>query len=156
MRTWQEWVNGFNAVPTKMVEKLWVAYPDEWCEVTRPAKGDRVYVFETGSGEVFDLYCDNLLYKVRLDDGSIWRGRADLMEVRKSSRMPLWKTMWAFSDSLDNEWLEEKGGIALMSQYGFRIFKSFDLGYFFGIDKKASVWLPLYEERCASTERRSK
>lgn len=39
-----------------------------------------------------------------------------------------------------------------MSQCGFRIFKSFEFGYFFGIDGAGydfyeSHWLPLYEAR---------
>lgn len=154
MRTWQEWVNGFNAVPTRMIEKLWKAYPYDWCEVTCPVKGDRVYVFETGSGEVIDFCHNNRFYKVRLDNGLIWRGRADLMEIDDNTRTLLWKTVWSFSDSLDNDWIDWRDGIQTMSRCGFRIFKSFEFGYFFGIDETVykfcdQLWILLYKARCA-------
>ena len=67
-------------------------------------------------------------------------------------QLPMWGTMWSFGDSLDNYWLEEKDGIALMSKCGFRIFKSDEFGYFFGIDGAGydfyeAHWIPLYNER---------
>lgn len=46
----QEWINGFNAVPTLMIAKLWTADPDDWCEITRPAVGDQVRVFNNICG----------------------------------------------------------------------------------------------------------
>ena len=32
----QEWINGFNAIPTQMIAKLWNADPEDWQEVTSP------------------------------------------------------------------------------------------------------------------------
>lgn len=36
--------------------------------------------------------------------------------------LPMWGTLWAFSDPTDIWWLEEKGGIETMSKLGFRIY----------------------------------
>ena len=63
--------------------------------------------------------------------------------------LPMWGTMWSFGDDY---WLEEKGGLRVMSQCGFRIYKSGEFGYFFGIDGVGydfyeAHWTPLYEAR---------
>ena len=60
--------------------------------------------------------------------------------------------MWSFGDEVDDYWLEEKGGLRVMSQCGFRIYKSGEFGYFFGIDGAGydfyeAHWTPLYEAR---------
>ncbi len=60
--------------------------------------------------------------------------------------------MWSFSDSCDNWWLEENGGIQAMSECGFRIYYSEEFGYFFGIDGAGysfyeAHWIPLYQAR---------
>ena len=52
------WGNCFNAVPTQMIAKLMQVDPDDWCEVTLPTVGDRVYVFDTGSGMMMDCQCE--------------------------------------------------------------------------------------------------
>ena len=39
----QVWVNDFNAVSNQMIAKLMQADLDDWCEVTRPVVGDRVW-----------------------------------------------------------------------------------------------------------------
>ena len=64
----------------------------------------------------------------------------------------MWGTMWSFGDGCDDWWLEEKNGIELMSQCGFRIYESEEFGYFFGIDGAGydfyeSHWIPLYKAR---------
>lgn len=74
------------------------------------------------------------------------------MEDEYYDLLPMWGTMWSFGDSLDNYWLEEKNGIKLMSKCGFRIFKSEEFGYFFGIDGAGydfyeAHWIPLYNKR---------
>ena len=148
------WVNGFNAVPTGMIAKLMEADPEDWCEVTRPVKGDRVYIFGTGEGEVIEIYRETMC-RVRMDDGLTWRGHMSLMEVEHFDGLPMWGTMWSFGDSCDEHWLDDRysdDGITLMSQCGFRIFKSCEFGYFFGIDGAGydfyeSHWLPLYKAR---------
>lgn len=107
----EEWVRGFNAIPTQMVSKLRQAEPEDWQEVTKPGLG-----FE------------------------------------EEEPLPMWGTMWSFGESLDKYWLEEREGIRRMSQSGFRIFKSKEFGYFFGIDGAGydfyeEHWIPLYKKR---------
>lgn len=67
-------------------------------------------------------------------------------------KFPMWGWMWQFSDSLDDYWLKEEGGIATMSELGFRIYESEEFGYFFGIDGAGYDfyevhWIPLYRAR---------
>ena len=64
----------------------------------------------------------------------------------------MWETMWSFGDSADNYWLEELGGLEIMADCGFRIYKSEEFGYFFGIDGAGysfyeKHWIPLYKAR---------
>ena len=40
----QQWVYGFNAIPTIMIARLMTQTPEEWTEVTMPVIGDTVYV----------------------------------------------------------------------------------------------------------------
>lgn len=66
--------------------------------------------------------------------------------------LPMWGTLWAFSDPTDIWWLEEKDGIATMSKLGFRIYHHDEWGYFFGIDGAGydfyeAHWIPLYKAR---------
>lgn len=66
--------------------------------------------------------------------------------------LPMWGTLWAFSDPTDIWWLEEKDGIATMSKLGFRIYYHDEWGYFFGIDGAGydfyeAHWIPLYKAR---------
>ena len=65
---------------------------------------------------------------------------------------PMWGTMWSFHDSIDDWWLEERDGIRLMSECGFRIYHHQEWGYFFGIDGAgydfySDHWIPLYKAR---------
>ena len=73
-------------------------------------------------------------------------------EVEDYDQLPMWGTMWAFSDSCDSDWLKFGNGILKMSQCGFRVFESEEFGYFFGIDGAGydfyeAHWLPLYNAR---------
>lgn len=65
---------------------------------------------------------------------------------------PMWGWMWQFYDSIDDWWLEEGGGLAIMSELGFRVYESQEYGYFFGIDGAGydfyeTHWIPLYRAR---------
>ena len=65
---------------------------------------------------------------------------------------PAWGWMWSFDDSADDYWLEELDGIRIMSDLGFRVYKSEEFGYFFGIDGAGynfyeAHWIPLYKAR---------
>ena len=66
--------------------------------------------------------------------------------------LPMWGTMWSFSEPLDDWWLEEKNGLEAMARCGFRIYRQEDYGYIFGIDGAGydfyeDHWIPLYKER---------
>ena len=104
------WVNGFNAVPVAVVEKLMRLDLDEVLEITP--------------------------------------GRRD----EDADYLPMWGTMWSFGNSADDYWLEEKDGLELMAECGFRIYEQEDFGYLFGIDGAGysfmdEHWIPLYKAR---------
>lgn len=154
----EKWVQGMNAIPQGMIEKLMRAEPDEWSELTVPAAGDPVYVYDLPEGsenhygeihsydEKADLYC------IELDNGSKVSLKEENFEVQRDGVLPMWGTMWSFGDSADDYWLEKMNGIAIMSRCGFRIYESQEFGYFFGIDGAgysfyAEHWVPLYRAR---------
>ena len=122
----RDWVRGFNAVPTRMITKLWESEPEDWQEVTCA----EVTCAEAASAE--ESTC------------------AEVPEAENA--LPMWGTMWSFEDKADDYWLEEKGGLKMMSQCGFRIYRSEEFGYFFGLDGAGynfydAHWTPLYEAR---------
>ncbi len=119
----RDWVRGFNAVPTRMIVKLWELEPEDWQEVT---------CAEAACAE--ESTC------------------AEEPAYAEEPALPMWGTMWSFEDKADDYWLEEKGGLKLMSQCGFRIYRSEEFGCFFGIDGAGydfydAHWTPLYEAR---------
>ena len=63
----------------------------------------------------------------------------------------MWSTMWSFSDSADEHWIDDPANQMAMTDCGFRIYEHDDFGYFFGVDSNDifidRVWLPLYEAR---------
>jgi hypothetical protein len=66
--------------------------------------------------------------------------------------LPKHGTMWAFTSSLDIEWLEDCGGLEIMGECGFRIYTQENYGYIFGIDSMdynfyKRHWVPLYKKR---------
>ena len=66
--------------------------------------------------------------------------------------MPMWNWMWSFGDNIDDWWLENKNGIEIMQECGFRVFEHEDYGYYFGIDGAGydfyeAHWIPLYRAR---------
>ena len=147
----REWVKSFNAIPTSMVSKLWKAEPEDWSEVTYPEVGNSVYAYNYGSGEIIKVNYDDNRYTIKLASGNVVELGAEEMEIEYDGHLPMWGTMWSFGESVDKYWLDD-GGIELMSGCGFRIFKSEEFGYFFGIDGAGydfyeAHWIPLYEER---------
>ena len=42
----EAWVHEMNAIPQGMISQLFQDHPDDWTEVTKPSKYDRVYVFD--------------------------------------------------------------------------------------------------------------
>ena len=157
----EEWVKEFDAIPMGVVEKLVKAadYDDDAIrEITPPAMGDRVEVLDSEhrheEGEIVGWTDtgDDKTYLVRLDDGDeeIEVDRFNL-EVEREYGLPMWGTMWAFHEGLDNYWLEH-GGLQKMADCGFRIYQQEDYNYIFGLDGAGydfyeSHWIPLYKAR---------
>lgn len=155
-----EWVKEFNAFPYGMIEKLMKNDPNEWYEVTMPAYGDRVYVYEEGEyGEIENIRepsddddIEEILYEITLDKGNKVFCTRDDFESEYYGGLPMWGTLWQFGDSCDDWWLEEGDGIRIMSECGFRIYEHEEFGYFFGIDGAGydfyeAHWIPLYKAR---------
>lgn len=156
------WVSQFDAVYRKMIYRLMKMYePEDWKEVTAPAPGDIVYVYEIPKklntdtsdhyGEIYSYDKESGLYRIEFYTGKVISCTAEDFEVERNGLLPMWDTMWAFSDPCDNQWLEEGDGIPVMSACGFRIYHSEEFGYFFGIDGGydfyEKYWIPLYRAR---------
>lgn len=154
------WVSEMNSYPQDMIQTLIDAKPDEWAEVTKPASGDKVCVWDGEHddcrGEIVEDCCDGEddLHRIEFYDKELGDAilSEDDFEVERYGYLPMWGWMWSFGDSADDYWLEEMDGIRKMSQCGFRIYKNDEWGYFFGIDGAGysfyeSHWIPLYEER---------
>lgn len=147
----QHWVRGFNAFPQSMLSLIIEQNPEAWSEITLPAVGDSVFVYETSErGEIVDR--DGSSYSVSLYNGDTVTVTSDNFEVCYDYALPIWGTLWAFDDSADIYWLESDEGIAAMSDCGFRVFYHDDFGYFFGIDGAGydfydAHWIPLYLAR---------
>ena len=148
----EKWVGEFNAIPQGMLEKLWRADIDSMQELTRPRVGDEVYYHPSNETcEIVEVYRNPEEYGIKIGDEVVY-GSIDDISVERYDDLPMWGTMWTFGDSCDNHWLEEMGGIQVMSDHGFRIYEHEEYGYFFGIDGAGysfydQHWLPLYEAR---------
>jgi hypothetical protein len=151
-------VGEFNAIRQDIVRFLYNNdEDDEWMEVTLPSVGDRVYIYgsaESEEGEVISADYDNDSYTIRADSGETVKlsySDGDFF-VCYDDDFPMWGYMWSFGNQLDEDWLEDGDGIKVMSGLGFRIYKSEEYGYFFGIDGAGfdfyeAYWIPLYNAR---------
>ena len=155
------WVEGFNAIPQSVVEKLMEhsGYMD-FQEITPPAIGDqaRVWTGEHKTDWVTIIRRDQEdaeLLTVRNEEGEEYEINEDDIELERDSSLPMWGTMWAFGDGIDDSWLKHEfgaDGLRLMADCGFRIYESEDWEYVFGIDGCGydfyeSHWVPLYKAR---------
>lgn len=155
----QHWVSSFNAIPYAVCEKLLQVSCEEMYEVTPPSKHDRVSIH---SGEHAGEYgtivqsCydgEDDLYLIDLDNSEEDAVLStDEFDVERDSFLPMWGTLWAFDEGIDNWWLEEKGGLQMMADCGFRIYEQEDYEYIFGIDGAGydfyeQHWIPLYKAR---------
>lgn len=147
------WVAEFNAIPMAIIDKLLEGNSEELQEITPPSVGDRVFVFNSpadeDTGEIIE-HNENI-YTIKLDDGTTCDLEAGDFEVQHDEFLPMWGTMWAFGDSIDNWWLED-GGLQIMADCGFRIYEQEDYDYIFGIDGAGysfyeEHWIPLYKAR---------
>ena len=138
----EAWVREMNAIPQGVIAKLMHDNPGEVQELTAPAIGDRVYVYNLPDGceeykpygEITNRLDVTDVYLIELDDGNTVEVTEGDFEVERYDELPMWGTMWTFGDSADDYWLEELGGIRAMSECGFRVYENEDLGYVFGID----------------------
>ena len=152
----EAWVQGFNAIPSGVLEKLGT---QEVYEITPISRGDRVYIYGgTYNGEYGEVV------KVRKDDKALVEMDGDRshrlidldnLEAERDDWLPMWGTLWTFGDSIDEEWANgEYLGPHLqeMADCGFRIYEQEDFGLIFGIDGCGydfyeSHWIPLYKAR---------
>lgn len=153
----EKWVGEFNAIPRSMIEALWTHAGehegDGWQEVTKPRAGDLVYHYPSEeTGEIISEDKENSGFTIRLESDVVVFLKEDEFSTDPEFTLPMWGTMWSFGDSCDNHWLEDQGGIQIMSDHGFRIYEHDEFGYFFGIDGAGynfyeQHWGPLYEAR---------
>ena len=147
----EAWVREMNAISHSMISRLCQVDPDDWMEITKPCRCDKVYLFEVGDyGEITGIEDDK--YTIELENGTEIKCSDDNFYVERDEFLPMWGTMWSFGDSCDDWWLEERDGIRIMSECGFRIYESEEFGYFFGIDGAgydfySEHWIPLYKAR---------
>lgn len=153
----ERWVSQFNAIPTSMIEALWVHLGEHegtgWQELTRPRVGNLVYydpLEETG--EIISVDREKEEFTIRLDSNIVVFAKEDDFSTDPEATLPMWGTMWSFGDMCDNYWLEKQDGIEIMSEHGFRVYEHEEFGYFFGIDGAGygfyeEHWIPLYEAR---------
>lgn len=150
----REWVKSFNAFPLAMIEKLFDMDVDDWSEITPITEGDRVWSNNHQEmGKVTEITEDedgNEVVKVELDNGKEIETAKDDISREEDSYFPMWGTMWQFSESIDDWWLEQN--LEKMAKCGFRIYESYEFGYFFGIDGAGydfyeEHWVPLYKAR---------
>ena len=136
-----------------IIDKLLEGNSEELQEITPPSVGNRVFVFNSpadeDTGEIIERNKD--IYTIKLDDGTACVLEAGDFEVQHDEFLPMWGTMWAFGDSIDNWWLED-GGLQIMADCGFRIYEQEDYDYIFGIDGAGysfyeEHWIPLYKAR---------
>lgn len=148
-----EWVREFNAIPQGMIAELMKYSFDGWNELTAMSVGDTVYCNDYDAyGEIESYNSEAELFLVNLHNGKqVMVGKYDVV-LAHDDILPMWGTMWSFSDSADDYWLSDGNGIRIMSQCGFRIYEHEEYGYFFGIDGAGydfyeAHWVPLYKAR---------
>ena len=148
----QAWVREFNAYPIGVISKL--CEYEEVEEVTPPTAYDRVSIWsgehEGTDGEIVKRDGDK--YVVLLDNGEKIEVDERDIYVERDGMLPMWGWMWAFGDSIDEEWLDRDDNLRVMADCGFRIYKQGDIGYLFGIDGAgydfySEHWIPLYKAR---------
>ncbi|MBR1728386.1 MAG: hypothetical protein IJ728_02560 [Selenomonadaceae bacterium] len=62
------------------------------------------------------IYSCGVCQDIKLNgSGIIYTGSADSFFIERDTQLPMWGTMWSFSDSIDNYWLEQEDGFVKMS-----------------------------------------
>lgn len=152
------WVNrDMIAIPMTVVEKLqqFSDYADIE-EVTPITKYSKVWSSEYQElGEVSEVILNDdkeLIATVDFENGETHDVPIEDLSPEEDSSLPMWSTMWAFSDPCNSNWIDDEDNQRKMAECGFRIYESEDYGYIFGIDGAGysfydSHWLPLYKAR---------
>lgn len=150
----REWVGTFNAFPLEMITKLFNLEVDDWREITPISVNCRVCSTENWKmGTVIEIK-ENVdgekVAVIELDNGEKVEELKEDLCREDDDYFPMWGTMWQFSDSCDDWWLENH--LNEMAACGFRIYESDEFGYFFGIDGAGydfyeAHWIPLYDKR---------
>lgn len=149
----RKWVGEFNVVPQEILQKLSTLREGEVEEITPVSIHDRVMVYAYDEEGVVVEYAEHRdLLIVELDTGGATVVPREGLDAVQYDMLPMWGTMWAFGNSMDNEWLERDGNLQKMADCGFRIYTQEDYGYVFGIDGAGydfyeSHWIPLYKAR---------
>ncbi len=152
------WVNrDMTRIPLSVVEKLAeISGYSDIQEITPITKGDRVWSNEyQETGEVTSTRHNDdgeILATVSFDNDTEAEVPIDDLSREEDSGLPMWGTMWAFANSLDDSWLEDEDNLRKMAECGFRIYESEDYEYIFGIDGAGynfydEHWIPLYKAR---------
>lgn len=154
----ERWIGSFDSIPTDMVQISLKNSRAPWREITYPAPGDSVYVYDMerttdeNYGEIMGFNPANNTYHVRMDDGREVDVDEGDLKVQRDGEFPAWGYMFQFGSVMDKEWLKSSENVRKMSECGFRIYYSDRWGYFFGIDGGGydfyeKHWIPLYEAR---------
>jgi hypothetical protein len=144
----EELVNSLNAFPRDMLEELYNANPDDWEELTPVREGDRVYCNSEGDfGTISEIGEDNDII-LDMDDGREIRTDMDDITMERDDFLPMWGTLWSFSEEYQDNWLNRN--LDKAADCGFRIYESRKYGMFLGIDGTgysflSEHWEPLYQ-----------
>ena len=146
----ENWVRGLSAIPQQLITKAYFRNDcDELREITPPQSGDTIYHFgENESGHIVER-TEEGNFIVELDNGSRIECAEDEIEVERFYTLPIWGTMWTFTNWSGNDWLTKPENLQKMAECGFRIYESED-GIFFGIngcgyDFYEYHWIPFYK-----------
>lgn len=98
----------------------------------------------------FNAISRGMIEQLMIDHPDEWEEVTVFEDDEPYYVLPMWGTMWSFDSIFDEEWLEEKDGIEVMSKLGFRIYHHEEFGYWFGIDAAGfdfyeEYWIPLYK-----------
>lgn len=134
-----------SVVDTGVIAALMLAQPEDWEEVTTPAIGDHVVIYEGDEeieGDVHQLAYDTKNKKTSYgidigEEEDLWvDSKSDVFDVVFGEVLPNCNNMFSgrmiSGDLISDEWYED-GGIEILSKIGFRVFKSEQFGYFFGL-----------------------
>ena len=168
-----KWVDSMNQYPGDMILELIRVGHDNWCELTTPCLGDKVFLRdvpindplygEAVYGTVKEIQNDfeSYLYSVELKNGSVKTLSLNDIRFMFPELLPSWSCVWSFKDPKDIQWIEEFDGLEALSENGFRVFFHEKWGYFFGIgnsgyDFYKEHWNPVFDRRLAFLKKKDK